>query len=128
MARIRLVILLLVAFSSTAVAQSAQTASRVTSAPVDPTTTAVFAGGCFWGIEAVFEHTKGVTSAVSGYTGGDLDNPTYDDVLQETTGNAEAVKVTYDPTQVTYNQLLEVFFAVHDPTEVNRQGPDHGPS
>ncbi len=92
------------------------------------TANAVFAGGCFWGIEAVFEHTKGVLSAVSGYTGGGLANPKYEDVLEETTGHAEAVRVTYDPAQITYAQLMEVFFAVHDPTEVDRQGPDKGPS
>ncbi len=96
--------------------------------PSDPTTTAVFAGGCFWGIEAVFEHTKGVISAVSGYTGGGTKDPTYEDVSEETTGHAESVRVTYDPSQVTYAQLLEVFFSVHDPTELNRQGPDVGSS
>src|SRR3954467_6611981 len=88
------------------------------------TETAVFAGGCFWGIEAVFEHTKGVVSAVSGYSGGSLANPSYEQVGQENTGHAESVRVTYDPSQVSYQQLLEVFFAVHDPTELNRQGPD----
>jgi peptide-methionine (S)-S-oxide reductase len=93
-----------------------------------PTETAVFAGGCFWGIEAVFEHTRGVVSAVSGYSGGSLKNPTYEDVLQENTGHAEAVRVTYDPGEVTYQQLLDIFFTVHDPTQLNRQGPDVGPS
>ncbi len=92
------------------------------------TETAVFAGGCFWGIEAVFEHTKGVLSAVSGYTGGHVKDPSYEDVTTETTGHAEAVRVTYDPSQVSYDQLLEVFFAVHDPTQLNRQGPDVGTS
>jgi len=92
------------------------------------TETAVFAGGCFWGIEAVFEHTKGVISAVSGYSGGSLVNPTYEQVGEERSGHAESVRVTYDPSQVSYRQLLEVFFAVHDPTELNRQGPDTGPS
>src|SRR6185436_8403506 len=92
------------------------------------TESVVFAGGCFWGIEAVFEHTRGVVSAVSGYTGGNLENPTYGDVTTETTGHAESVAVTYDPTEVTYEQLLEVFFAVHDPTQLNRQGPDVGTS
>lgn len=92
------------------------------------TQTAVFAGGCFWGIEAVFEHTRGVLSAVSGYTGGHTKNPSYGDVITETTGHAESVRVTYDPSQVTYEQLLAVFFAVHDPTQLNRQGPDVGPS
>ncbi|MBI4500465.1 MAG: peptide-methionine (S)-S-oxide reductase MsrA [Gemmatimonadetes bacterium] len=96
--------------------------------PAPRSQTAVFAGGCFWGIEAVFEHTKGVISAVSGYSGGSLVNPTYEEVSEETTGHAESVRVTYDPTQVSYQQLLEVFFAVHDPTQLNRQGPDVGPS
>ena len=89
--------------------------------------TAVFAGGCFWGVEAVFEHTKGVRSAVSGYTGGTTTSPSYEDVSTGTTGHAESVRVVYDPSVVTYGQLLQVFFSVaHDPTELNRQGPDHG--
>ena len=89
--------------------------------------TAVFAGGCFWGIEGVFEHVKGVTSATSGYAGGSVPSPNYDQVSTGKTGHAEAVRVTYDPSQVTYEQLLEVFFTVaHDPTQLNRQGPDHG--
>ena len=89
--------------------------------------TAVFAGGCFWGIEAVFEHTRGVRSAVSGYTGGTTTSPSYEDVSSGTTGHAEAVRVVYDPSVVSYGQLLQVFFSVaHDPTELNRQGPDHG--
>ena len=90
--------------------------------------TAVFAGGCFWGIEAVFDHTKGVISAVSGYAGGTTPHPSYELVSSETTGYAESVRVTYDPAQVSYRQLLEIFFAVHDPTQLNRQGPDVGPS
>lgn len=89
--------------------------------------TAVFAGGCFWGIEAVFEHVKGVQSAVSGYTGGTTASPSYEDVSTGTTGHAESVRVVYDPAVVSYGQLLQVFFSVaHDPTQVNRQGPDHG--
>jgi peptide-methionine (S)-S-oxide reductase len=90
--------------------------------------TAVFAGGCFWGIEAVFDHTKGVISAVSGYAGGTVPHPSYELVSSETTGYAESVRVTYDSSQVSYGQLLEIFFAVHDPTQLNRQGPDVGPS
>jgi peptide-methionine (S)-S-oxide reductase len=91
------------------------------------TATAVLAGGCFWGIEAVFEHTKGVTDAVSGYAGGSADTATYDRVSMGTTGHAEAVRVTYDPSVITYGQLLKVFFSVaHDPTQLNRQGPDVG--
>jgi len=89
--------------------------------------TAVFAGGCFWGIEAVFENVKGVTDAVSGYSGGSLPSPSYEQVSSGLTGHAESVRVTYDPSQVTYGQLLKVFFAVaHDPTQLNRQGPDTG--
>jgi peptide-methionine (S)-S-oxide reductase len=90
--------------------------------------TAVFAGGCFWGIEAVFEHIKGVQSAVSGYAGGTVKSPGYEDVSTGTTGHAESVRVVYDPSVVSYGQLLQVFFSVaHDPTQLNRQGPDHGP-
>jgi peptide-methionine (S)-S-oxide reductase len=90
--------------------------------------TAVFAGGCFWGVEAVFEHVKGVTDARSGYTGGTKEDANYDRVSDGKTGHAEAVKVTYDPAKVSYVQLLTVFFSVaHDSTEVNRQGPDVGP-
>jgi peptide-methionine (S)-S-oxide reductase len=89
--------------------------------------TAVFAGGCFWGIEAVFEHVKGVTDAVSGYAGGRLADPDYETVSGGATGHAESVKVTYDPSRVTYADLLRVFFSVaHDPTQLNYQGPDHG--
>jgi peptide-methionine (S)-S-oxide reductase len=90
--------------------------------------TAVFAGGCFWGIEAVFEHTRGVVSSVSGYANGDIPNPTYRQVTTGTTGYAESVRVTYEPSKVSYEKLLEIFFAVHDPTQLNRQGPDIGPS
>jgi peptide-methionine (S)-S-oxide reductase len=95
--------------------------------PTAAVDTAVFAGGCFWGIEAVFEHIKGVRSAVSGYTGGTLASPSYEDVSSGTTGHAESVRVVYDPAVVSYGQLLQVFFSVaHDPTELNRQGPDRG--
>lgn len=88
---------------------------------------AVFAGGCFWGVEAVFENVKGVTEAVSGYSGGTLARPSYEQVSSGMTGHAESVQVTYDPSQVTYGQLLKVFFSVaHDPTQLNRQGPDTG--
>lgn len=91
------------------------------------TQTAVFAGGCFWGVEAVFRHMKGVHSAVSGYAGGRTKNPTYEDVSTGMTGHAEAVEVRFDPSQVTYGELLRVFMsAAHDPTELNRQGPDVG--
>ena len=89
--------------------------------------TAVFAGGCFWGIQAVYQHVKGVKSAVSGYAGGSVASPTYADVSSGTTGHAESVRVVFDPSKVSYGQLLQVFFAVaHDPTQLNRQGPDVG--
>jgi peptide-methionine (S)-S-oxide reductase len=89
--------------------------------------TAVLAGGCFWGIEAVFEHVKGVSGVTSGYAGGGADTAHYELVSTGETGQAESVKITYDPSQISYGQLLKVFFAVaHDPTELNRQGPDTG--
>ncbi len=89
--------------------------------------TAVFAGGCFWGVQGVFQHVKGVAQAVSGYAGGSGPGPGYEAVSQGTTGHAESVLVTYDPAVVSYGQLLQIFFSVAlDPTEVNRQGPDRG--
>ena len=89
--------------------------------------TAVFAGGCFWGVEAVFEHVKGVKSAVSGYAGGNVGDPSYEQVSSGDTGHAESVQVIYDPSQVSYGKLLQIFFSVaHDPTQLNRQGPDRG--
>jgi len=89
--------------------------------------TAVFAGGCFWGVEAVFEHIKGVSDVTSGYSGGTAQTADYEAVSAGKTGHAEAVKITFDPSQVSYEQLLKVFFSVaHDPTELNRQGPDIG--
>jgi peptide-methionine (S)-S-oxide reductase len=89
--------------------------------------TAVFSGGCFWGIEAVFEHVKGVKDASSGYAGGNAGTANYETVSGGQTGHAESVKVVFDPAQVSYGQLLKVFFSVaHDPTQLNRQGPDHG--
>ena len=91
--------------------------------------TAVLAGGCFWGMETVFEHVKGVTNVVSGFAGGSARDATYDRVSTEATGHAEAVKISYDPSKISYAQLLTIFVTVaHDPTQVNRQGPDSGPS
>ena len=91
--------------------------------------TAVFAGGCFWGTQSVFERVKGVTATSAGYAGGSASTATYDQVTTETTGHAESVKITYDPSKITYGTLLRVFFSVaHDPTEINRQGPDVGTS
>ena len=89
--------------------------------------TAVVSGGCFWGIQAVFQHVKGVISATSGYSGGAANTAEYELVSNGDTGHAESVKIVYDPSQITYGQLLRVFFSVaHDPTELNRQGPDTG--
>src|SRR6478609_7746036 len=91
------------------------------------TETIVFAGGCFWGVQSVFQHTKGVVSATSGYAGGTAAKPSYEDVSSGQTGHAESVKVVFDPSQVSYEQLLKIFFSVvHDPTQLNRQGPDVG--
>lgn len=90
---------------------------------------AVFAGGCFWGVQSVFERVKGVLSTTAGYSGGSAKTATYDQVTTETTGHAESVEVIYDPSQITYGQLLRIFFSVaHDPTQLNRQGPDVGTS
>jgi peptide-methionine (S)-S-oxide reductase len=89
--------------------------------------TAVLAGGCFWGVQGVYQHVRGVSSAVSGYAGGDASTAHYDTVGTGSTGHAESVRITYDPTQVSFGQLLHIFFSVvHDPTELNRQGPDVG--
>ena len=90
--------------------------------------TAVFAGGCFWGVQAVFQHTQGVLNAVSGYSGGDASTATYNQIGSGRTGHAEAVQITYDPKQISYGKLLQIYFSVaHDPTTLNRQGPDSGP-
>ncbi len=113
-----------------ATATSAAIPDPVIDAPLATTKgvqTAVIAGGCFWGIEAVFEHVKGVTGVTSGYSGGAADTANYEMVSGGNTGHAESVRITYDPSQVSYGQLLKVFFAVaHNPTELNRQGPDIG--
>ncbi len=102
-------------------------AADVPLAKTASTETAVFAGGCFWGVEAVFGNVTGVSKAVSGYAGGTLASPSYEQVSSGSTGHAESVSVTYDPSKVSYGQLLKVFFAVaHNPTELNRQGPDTG--
>ena len=90
--------------------------------------TAVFAGGCFWGVQGVFQHVKGVTNAVSGYAGGQKETAQYERVGTGRTGHAEAVQITYDPRVISYGRLLQIFFSVaHDPTQLNRQGPDEGP-
>ena len=109
------------------VVAAATLAGSVQAAP--RTETAVLAGGCFWGMESVFEHVKGVTDVVSGFAGGSARDASYDRVSTEATGHAEAVRISYDPSRISYAQLLQIYFAVaHDPTEVNRQGPDVGPS
>ena len=101
-------------------------------APAGPSTsegleTAVLAGGCFWGVQAVYQHTKGVANAVSGYAGGSPDDANYKSVSYGRTGHAESVQVTFDPRVVSYGKILHIFFSVaHDPTQLNRQGPDYG--
>lgn len=103
------------------------TPTTTAAAATAATETAVLAGGCFWGVQAVFQHVKGVTSAVSGYAGGEASTAVYESVGSGSTGHAEAVQVTYDPKQVSYAQLLQIYFSVaHDPTQLNRQGPDSG--
>jgi peptide-methionine (S)-S-oxide reductase len=111
---------------------SAEQATVVPAPAVDetastPTETAVFAGGCFWGVQGVFQHVEGVKNAVSGYAGGSKENAEYEKVGSGRTGHAESVKVIYDPSKITYGRLLQIYFSVaHDPTELNRQGPDTG--
>ena len=103
-------------------------AARAAAAPPPPLQTAVLAGGCFWGVEGVFEHVKGVQEVVSGYAGGNRSEASYEMVSSGRSGHAEAVRIRFDPRQVSYNQLLTIYFKVaHDPTQLNRQGPDHGP-
>jgi peptide-methionine (S)-S-oxide reductase len=102
-------------------------ATDETAAPGATSETAVLAGGCFWGVQGVFQHVKGVTGAVSGYAGGDKEHAIYEVVGSGVTGHAESVKITYDPRQITYGRILRIYFSVaHDPTELNYQGPDHG--
>jgi len=100
----------------------------VDAAPAEGLQTAVIAGGCFWGIQAVYQHTNGVTKAISGYAGGDQKDANYELVSSSRTGHAEAVQITYDPRVISYGKILQIFFSVaHDPTQLNRQGPDSGP-
>ena len=120
--------------AATAVAAAAAAAAAIPDPAVDEKLAAhpgqetlVLAGGCFWGVQAVFKHVKGVTRSTAGYSGGTVKNPGYEDVSSGTTGHAEAVEVVYDPSVITLGQLLKVFFSVvHDPTQLNRQGPDTG--
>ncbi|TXH31690.1 MAG: peptide-methionine (S)-S-oxide reductase MsrA [Rhodospirillaceae bacterium] len=126
--------LMLAAAGGFGISPSAADESRILPAPaVDETSTtaktetAVLAGGCFWGVQGVFQHVKGVSNAVSGYAGGDADTANYDTISEGDTGHAESVAITYDPAQISYGRLLQIFFSVaHDPTQLNRQGPDHG--
>ncbi len=128
-------LLFLVLVASTVACSAGSAASAAVPGPVVDSAkaassgqqTAVIAGGCFWGIQAVFQHVKGVISATSGYSGGEAKTAQYDFVSTGETGHAESVKITYDPSQITYGELLRVFFSVaHDPTQLNRQGPDDG--
>jgi len=129
-------LLLLAAFTVPFLACTAEAAPKIPPAKIDATLAtkageekAVFAGGCFWGTQAVFERVKGVLKTTVGYSGGSKATATYDQVTTETTGHAESVEVVYDPSKITYGQLLRVFFSVaHDPTQLNRQGPDVGTS
>ncbi|MFM0057344.1 peptide-methionine (S)-S-oxide reductase MsrA [Paraburkholderia phytofirmans] len=132
----RMMGLVVVALSVVAAQHVAHSAEAATSipAPVQDenaaathSETAVFAGGCFWGVQGVFEHVRGVKQVASGYTGGAASTAQYEAVSEGDTGHAESVQITYDPTQITYGRLLQIFFSVaHNPTELDYQGPDHG--
>ncbi|SAK67821.1 methionine sulfoxide reductase A [Caballeronia temeraria] len=121
------------AFALQRVAHSSEAAVKIPPPAHDETAgavhteTAVFSGGCFWGVQGVFQHVRGVKEVMSGYTGGAANTAQYDRVSEGDTGHAESVRITYDPAQVSYGRLLQIFFSVaHDPTELNYQGPDHG--
>jgi peptide-methionine (S)-S-oxide reductase len=126
--------LLMAAFTAFAPHTNAEQQARVVPAPIvdEPAgakgpQVAVFAGGCFWGVQGVFQHVNGVTSAVSGYAGGEQQTAKYQQVGSGSTGHAESVRITYDPAKISYAKLLQIYFSVaHDPTELNRQGPDTG--
>jgi peptide-methionine (S)-S-oxide reductase len=128
------VFLVIILASAAAMRSASQEAGRVIPPPAADASAsqatseiAVLAGGCFWGVQGVFQHLKGVTGAVSGYAGGAKHTAHYEQIGQGTTGHAESVRVTFDPRQITYGRLLQVFFSVaHDPTQLNRQGPDFG--
>jgi peptide-methionine (S)-S-oxide reductase len=131
---VAVLILIVGGFAGGHQANAAESASMLPDPAVDaPRTaakgkeTAVVAGGCFWGVQAVFQHVKGVKEATSGYAGGSVASPSYEQVSTGETGHAESVKITFDPAQISYGQLLKVFFSVAlDPTQLNRQGPDTG--
>jgi peptide-methionine (S)-S-oxide reductase len=135
--KISVAALVLASFGWACRAGGADAANRAIPAPAidmpapekDGLETVVLAGGCFWGLEGMFQHVKGVTNVVSGYSGGTKETATYGMVSSERTGHAEAVEITFNPRQVSYGQLLQLYFSVaHDPTQLNRQGPDTGPS
>jgi peptide-methionine (S)-S-oxide reductase len=135
MSRVSVLVLILAVLAGALVVRARSESAVVVPAPVvdelkataKGKETAVVAGGCFWGIQAVFQHVKGVRSATSGYSGGTVKNPGYEEVSSGKTGHAESVEIVYDPSQITYGELLRVFFSVAlDPTELNRQGPDEG--
>jgi peptide-methionine (S)-S-oxide reductase len=134
-ASVRMVAMIVTVLAATLACRAGSGASAAVPAPVVDEVkaaakgkeTAVVAGGCFWGIQAVFQHVKGVVSATSGYAGGTMKNPNYEAVSSGATGHAESVQIVYDPSQISYGELLRIFFSVAlDPTEVNRQGPDEG--
>ena len=121
------VAILLPLFSSQAVMAQAVKPASLNGSSSHASDTAVMAGGCFWGVDGVFKHVKGVTSVVSGFAGGNAKDAQYETVSTGTTGHAESVEITYDPSVISYQELLKVFFFVaHDPTELDRQGPDEG--
>jgi peptide-methionine (S)-S-oxide reductase len=125
--RLSMIPLLAIALVSSTSILTAVPADAMPASKAQGKQTVVLAGGCFWGVEAVFEHLKGVSDVVSGFSGGRADSANYDAVSNGATGHAEAVKITYDPSQISYGQLLQVYFLVaHNPTELNRQGPDSG--
>ena len=118
--------LLLLSTFAFSILPSSMTAAPTSSPAPAKTATATFGGGCFWCVDAVYQYVPGVIKITSGYAGGSVPNPTYDQVCTGRTGHAEVVQITYDPSKVSYNQLLDLFWKAHDPTTLNRQGADHG--
>ena len=118
--------LLLLSTFAFSILPSSMTAAPTSSPAPAKTATATFGGGCFWCVDAVYQYVPGVIKITSGYAGGSVPNPTYEQVCTGRTGHAEVVQITYDPSKVSYNQLLDLFWKAHDPTTLNRQGADHG--